>query len=52
MIDITQSILALKSDAQVSVNDNDIDKITWLDGNPTNITKEQILDLCRRLNNV
>ena len=43
MIDITQSILALKSDAQVSVNDNDIDKITWLDGNPTNITKELIL---------
>jgi hypothetical protein len=43
MIDITQAILALKSDAQVSVNDNDIDKITWLDGNPTNITKEQIL---------
>tara|TARA_R110000824_G_scaffold396813_1_gene598846 strand:+ start:424 stop:747 length:324 start_codon:yes stop_codon:yes gene_type:complete len=43
MIDITTSILALKSDAQVMVKKNDINKITWHDGNPTNITNEQIL---------
>jgi len=43
MTDIIQSIKALKSDAQVSVNAEDINKITWHDGNPTNITNEQIL---------
>jgi len=43
IIDITESILALKSDAQVMVKKNDINKITWHDGNPTNITNEQIL---------
>lgn len=41
---ITEAILKLKSDAQVSVSGTDIDtcEITWHDGNPTNITKEQI----------
>ena len=43
MTDIIQSILALKSDAKVSVDADDIDQVTWFDGNPTNITKEQIL---------
>ena len=43
MIDITTSILAIKSDAQVMVKKNDINKITWHDDNPTNITNEQIL---------
>tara|TARA_R100000008_G_scaffold74049_1_gene52711 strand:+ start:534 stop:848 length:315 start_codon:yes stop_codon:yes gene_type:complete len=43
MTDIIKSIQALKSDAQVSVNANDINQITWHDGNPTNITNEQIL---------
>jgi len=43
MTDIIQSILALKPDAQVSVNAADIDQITWHDGNPTNITHQQIL---------
>ena len=43
MTDITQSILAIKSDAQVSVDNDDINKIIWHDGNPTNITNEQIL---------
>ena len=33
MTDITQSILAIKSDAQVSVDNDDINKITWYDGN-------------------
>ena len=44
MTDILNSILALKSDAQVSVNAEDINQITWHDGNPTKITKKQILD--------
>ena len=43
MILLTQAILAIKSDAQVSVNAEDINQITWLDDNPTNITNEQIL---------
>ena len=43
MTDILKAIIALKSDAQVSVYDEDINKITWHDGNPTNITNDQIL---------
>ena len=30
--------------AEFSVFDNDINKIIWSDGNPTNITNQQILD--------
>ena len=44
MSDIIKSILAIKSDAQVSVIDEDVNKITWHDGNPTNIPNKQILD--------
>ena len=44
MTSIAKSILAIKSDAQVSVNAEDINQITWHDGNPTNITNQQILD--------
>ena len=43
MTDIIQSIQAIKLDAQVSVDNDDINKIIWHDGNPTNITNEQIL---------
>ena len=43
MIDISTAILAIKSDAQVGVSNEDINQITWHDGNPTNITNEQIL---------
>tara|TARA_R100001143_G_scaffold61787_1_gene63454 strand:- start:586 stop:837 length:252 start_codon:yes stop_codon:yes gene_type:complete len=41
---ICEAILKIKSDAQVSVSGRDIDTctITWHDGNPTNITKDQI----------
>jgi len=42
MTTIIQSILALKSDAQVRVNDEDISTLVWVDGNPTNITNTQI----------
>jgi hypothetical protein len=41
---IAEAILKIKSDAQVTIDGNDIDtcQITWHDNNPTNITKEQI----------
>ena len=41
--DITASIVALNTTAKISVADDDINKITWYDGNPTNITNDQIL---------
>lgn len=43
MTNITQAILALAPEAQVSVNAEDIDQITWYDGNPTKITHSQII---------
>jgi len=43
MISLATTILAIKSDAQVSIEAEDINQITWHDNNPTNITKEQIL---------
>jgi hypothetical protein len=43
MTTILKSIIKLNPDTQVTVLDNDIDRIKWSDGNPTNITKEQIL---------
>ncbi len=42
MYDIISAILALDSNAQVSVNGETLDGITWHDGNPNNITNEQI----------
>ena len=44
MTDIIHAIKSLKSDAQVTVDNNDINKITLHDGNPTNITNKQITD--------
>ena len=43
MILLTEAILAIKSDAQVSIDGEDLNQITWHDDNPTNITNEQIL---------
>jgi len=40
---ISSAILAIKADAQVTIIGEDVDNIKWLDGNPTNITNEQIL---------
>ena len=42
-IDICTAILAIKSDAQVSVSGNDINTLEWHDNNPTGITNQQIL---------
>ena len=39
------AIQALKPDSKVGINANDINQITWYDGNPNNITTKQILDL-------
>ena len=38
------AILALKADARVGINADDVNQIIWHDGNPTNITTKQITD--------
>ena len=43
MILLLEAILSIKSDAQVSCENEDINKLIWHDGNPTNITNEEIL---------
>lgn len=48
-IDIINTILAIKSDAQVSVSGEDINTLEWHDGNLTNITNQQILDKKKEL---
>ena len=42
MTSISEAILEIKSDAQVSVSANDVNQIIWHDGNPTNITTAAI----------
>jgi len=44
MTGIAESILALDATAQVSVNAEDLNQITWHDGNPNGITTEQITE--------
>ena len=39
---IIDAIISLKADAKVIIKDEDYDTIIWEDGNPTNITQEQI----------
>ena len=39
---ITNAILALDPNAEVSVNAEDVNQITWHDGNPNSITVAQI----------
>ena len=43
MADIIQSIKAIKADAHVTVDNDDVNQIIWHDDNPTNITNEAIL---------
>jgi CII-binding regulator of phage lambda lysogenization HflD len=43
-IKICNAILAIKPDAQVSVFGEDINTLVWHNGNPNNITNQQILD--------
>jgi hypothetical protein len=42
-INLAQAVIAIKSDAQVSVSGDDINTLEWHDNNPTNITNQQIL---------
>jgi len=42
MKNITKAILKINPNADVSVNADDINQITWHDGNPNNITKADI----------
>jgi hypothetical protein len=42
MIEIINAILAIDSNAEVTIENNDIDKITWHNGTPS-ISKELIL---------
>ena len=44
MTDITNAILAIDPAAKVSVNAEDINQITWHDGNPNGITAEKITE--------
>ena len=44
MTDIAQAILAIDPTAQVSINAEDLNQITWHDGNPNGITAEQIVE--------
>ena len=44
MTDIAKAILALDPSAQVSINAEDLNRITWHDGNPNGITAEQIVE--------
>ena len=39
---VIDAIVALKKDAKCYLHDNDFDTIVWEDGNPDNITKEQV----------
>ena len=43
MISLLETILSIKNDAQVSCENEDINKLVWHDENPTNITNEEIL---------
>tara|TARA_R110002020_G_scaffold417195_3_gene626355 strand:- start:108 stop:371 length:264 start_codon:yes stop_codon:yes gene_type:complete len=44
MTHIAKAILAIDPTAQVSVNAEDLNQITWHDGNPNGITAEQITE--------
>ena len=42
MIKILDAIIAIDSNAQATVRGEDINRVTWEDGNPNGITVEQI----------
>ena len=44
MTGIAEAILALDPTTQVSINAEDLNQITWHDGNPSGITAEQIVE--------
>ena len=38
-----KAIFEINGNAEFTIYNNDLDNIVWHDGNPTNITKEQII---------
>jgi len=44
MASVIEAVVALSPTSRVSVNANDVEQIHWQDGNPNNITTEQILE--------
>lgn len=46
---ISEAITAIKPDAKFVVFNEDVNRIEWHDGNPTNITNQQILDKQKEL---
>ena len=42
--EVIDAIRALTTNPEVSISGDGVDKIIWHDGNPSNITKQQILD--------
>jgi len=42
-ISYSKAVFAINGNAQFTIYDEDLDNIVWHDGNPTNITKEQII---------
>ena len=44
MIDIIDAIIALDPNAVVTMQGEEIEKLTWEDGNPNTITNQQILN--------
>lgn len=51
-IGICETILALNPTAQVSCLGENVNTLEWHDGNPTNITNEQILNKQIELQNI
>ena len=49
---IIDAIVALKKDAKCILHNNDFDTIEWEDGNPDNITKEQVEEKLVELQNI
>jgi hypothetical protein len=43
-IEISTAILSIKKDAKFCYSANDINTLEWYDGNPANITNQQILN--------
>tara|TARA_R110002167_G_scaffold300411_1_gene504741 strand:+ start:247 stop:564 length:318 start_codon:yes stop_codon:yes gene_type:complete len=44
MTDIIDAVIALDPNAVVTMQGEEIEKLTWEDGNPNNITNQQILN--------
>ena len=52
MITIFDAILAIKPDANITVQGNDFENIVWHDDNPENISKQQVQEKIEELEKV